>query len=272
MGVLLEAGADTECADIHGWTAFHYACSSGCMEATETLLRAGCNTEAIEKNGRSGIALAREQGLEDIVSVLEHHSERRAVPADAAAPADPVPPSTMGSQPVLQQAESPQRLPKQQQAARGHGTVTSLASPLRASAGADHLLSSTLRSSLSSTTSVSSSAATARVELTAEEKQKRIALHRELQRERIARKAAEARNVELELELKRANTLIAELRQRPASAAAQPGGRAGGGSRGDGAPQLSPRQNQNCRSNPNRQNALAASSTTSVKRCNPGGE
>eukprot|EP01043_Picozoa_sp_COSAG02_P066532 COSAG02_NODE_10388_length_1951_cov_38.191685_1_plen_385_part_10 len=240
MGVLLDAGADTECSDIHGWTAFHYACSSGCMEATEMLLRAGCNTEATEKNGRSGIALAKEQGLEDIISVLEQHSSRRTVPADTNAASDAVRWSTMGPKPVLQQVDSPQRLPRQQQAAAGHEPASSLTSPLRASASADRLSSSTLHSSLSSTASVASaSESTARAELTAEEKQKRIALHRELQRERIARKAAESRNVELEMELKRANTLISELRQRPASAAAQPGGRAGGGSRGDGIPQVS---------------------------------
>ena len=235
MGMLLTAGADTECTDIHGWTAFHYACSSGSVEATETLLRAGCNADATEKNGRSGIALAREQGLADIVSVLEHHSTRRVGATEGTTAADPVRRSTLGSQPVLQQAESPQRLRQhqhQREAASRQETTQSLTPALRASVVPERTSTSTLSSSASSTTSTSS--ATARAELTADEKQQRMALHRELQRERIARKAAEARNVELELELKRANTLIAELRQRPASAAAQPGGRAGGGSRGDG--------------------------------------
>ena len=240
MGVLLKAGADTECTDIHGWTAFHYACSSGCVEAAETLLRAGCNADATEKNGRSGMALAREQGLSDLVSVLEHHSIRRVGAMGGATAVDPVRRSTLGSQPVLQQAESPQRLRQFQQHQHQHQreavnrqeTAPSLTPALRGSTDPERTSTSTLSPSASSTTS--SSSATARAELTADEKQQRMALHRELQRERIARKAAEARNVELELELKRANTLITELRQRPASAAAHPGGRAGGGSRGDG--------------------------------------
>jgi|EP01047_Picozoa_sp_COSAG01_P030732 hypothetical protein len=47
-------GAKTECTDIHGWTAFHYACASGEVATTALLLRAGCDPAVREGKGRTG--------------------------------------------------------------------------------------------------------------------------------------------------------------------------------------------------------------------------
>ena len=116
MTLLLGAGADTERTDIHGWTAFHYACSSGSVEATETLLRAGCNPDAKEKNGRTGAALAIEQGFSDIVGLVENHAGPSPAAAAVRAVDRPPPqPEEVESPRQLQQPTTQQQLQQHQQ-------------------------------------------------------------------------------------------------------------------------------------------------------------
>eukprot|EP01052_Picozoa_sp_SAG31_P032495 SAG31_NODE_3571_length_4115_cov_3.648904_1_plen_1189_part_10 len=68
---LLDAGARVDRADVHGWTAFHYACSSGSSEVVNRLLKAGCAVDAKERTGRTGRMLAAEQGFTDVVSLID---------------------------------------------------------------------------------------------------------------------------------------------------------------------------------------------------------
>jgi hypothetical protein len=76
VAVLLSKGAPTDQQDVHGWTAFHYACSSGSVETAAMLLRAGCGAEATERQGRTGRMLAAEQGFEDVVRLVDGHLGR----------------------------------------------------------------------------------------------------------------------------------------------------------------------------------------------------
>ena len=58
MSILVEAGANVDAADVHGWTALHFAIGHGCVEV---LLAAGASPNLREVNGRTpfGIALIR---------------------------------------------------------------------------------------------------------------------------------------------------------------------------------------------------------------------
>ena len=224
MGLLLRAGADTERADIHGWTAFHYACSSGDLAATEVLLRAGCDVSKQEKNGRTGAALAMEQGMEEIVSVVENHTTAAQRRPEVAAVASPGSGSSgspgraaAGSALQAELAERRRRLdeaqarrepqqasPQQPSPQRPRQPYQEPFSPVRGSTDSLRSLPEPVRSASAMDNMRSSSAMDIRP---------RMALQRELQRERERRTEAEGRAKDLEGQLERAQSATRQLEQ-----------------------------------------------------------
>ena len=69
---LLAAGADTQLADAEGWTAFHWACFHGQPAMVRWLLEQDAELFEVEdKKGKTGIALAKEEGNKDVVRACE---------------------------------------------------------------------------------------------------------------------------------------------------------------------------------------------------------
>jgi len=68
---LVEAGADVNAKQRHGWTPLHGAAHSGDRELVELLLERGADPEAKHQEGKTALDLARENGHTEVAAVLE---------------------------------------------------------------------------------------------------------------------------------------------------------------------------------------------------------
>jgi ankyrin repeat protein len=70
VAVLVDAGADVNATQRHGWTPLHGAAQNGSLASVERLLAAGADPAARNDDGTSAIDLARAAGHEAIVARL----------------------------------------------------------------------------------------------------------------------------------------------------------------------------------------------------------
>ena len=70
VAVLVEAGADVNATQRHGWTPLHGAAQNGSLVSVERLLAAGADPAARNDDGVDAITLARQAGHEAIVARL----------------------------------------------------------------------------------------------------------------------------------------------------------------------------------------------------------
>ena len=68
---LIEAGAALNVKQRHGWTPLHGAVHSGDRATVQLLLARGAEVNAANDDGKTALALAREQGHSDIAKLLE---------------------------------------------------------------------------------------------------------------------------------------------------------------------------------------------------------
>jgi ankyrin repeat protein len=70
VAVLIDAGADVNATQRHGWTPLHGAAHNGSLASVERLLAAGADPAARNDDGTSAIELAQAAGHEAIVARL----------------------------------------------------------------------------------------------------------------------------------------------------------------------------------------------------------
>jgi len=70
VAVLIDAGADVNATQRHGWTPLHGAAQNGSLASVERLLAAGADPAARNDDGTSAIDLAQAAGHEAIVARL----------------------------------------------------------------------------------------------------------------------------------------------------------------------------------------------------------
>ncbi len=70
VAVLIDAGADVNATQRHGWTPLHGAAQNGSLASVERLLAAGADRAARNDDGVDAIALARSGGHEAILARL----------------------------------------------------------------------------------------------------------------------------------------------------------------------------------------------------------
>jgi ankyrin repeat protein len=70
VAVLIDAGADVNATQRHGWTPLHGAAQNGSLASVERLLAAGADPAARNDDGVDALALARQAGHEAIVARL----------------------------------------------------------------------------------------------------------------------------------------------------------------------------------------------------------
>ena len=69
--VLVDAGADVNAAQRHGWTPLHGAAQNGSLASVERLLAAGADPAARNDDGVDALDLARQAGHEEVVIRLQ---------------------------------------------------------------------------------------------------------------------------------------------------------------------------------------------------------
>jgi adenosylhomocysteine nucleosidase len=70
VAVLVDAGADVNATQRHGWTPLHGAAQNGSLASVERLLAAGADPAAANDDGATALSLARAAGHADIVARL----------------------------------------------------------------------------------------------------------------------------------------------------------------------------------------------------------
>ena len=70
VAVLIDAGADVNATQRHGWTPLHGAAQNGSVASVERLLTAGADPAARNDDGTTAIELAQAAGHEEIVARL----------------------------------------------------------------------------------------------------------------------------------------------------------------------------------------------------------
>ncbi len=70
VAVLVEAGADVNARQTHGWTPLHGAAQNGSLASVERLLAAGADRAAMNDDGTTALDLARSGDHEAIVALL----------------------------------------------------------------------------------------------------------------------------------------------------------------------------------------------------------
>jgi len=70
VAVLVDAGADVNATQRHGWTPLHGAAQNGSLASVERLLAAGADPATRNDDGVDAVALAREAGHDAIVARL----------------------------------------------------------------------------------------------------------------------------------------------------------------------------------------------------------
>jgi len=70
VAVLIDAGADVNARQRHGWTPLHGAARNGSADSVKRLLAARADATAANDDGTTAIELARAAGHEEIVSLL----------------------------------------------------------------------------------------------------------------------------------------------------------------------------------------------------------
>jgi ankyrin repeat protein len=70
VAVLVDAGADVNAVQVHGWTPLHGAAKTGSLVSVERLLAAGADPAARNDDGTAAIDLARTGGHDAIVARL----------------------------------------------------------------------------------------------------------------------------------------------------------------------------------------------------------
>ena len=73
---LVEAGADVNAKQRHGWTPLHGAAHSGDVELVELLLGRGADPDAKHQEGKTALDLARENGHAAVAELLEGRAAR----------------------------------------------------------------------------------------------------------------------------------------------------------------------------------------------------
>ena len=70
VAVLIDAGADVNARQRHGWTPLHGAAQNGALASVERLLAAGADRRGPQRRRTSAIELAQAAGHEAIVARL----------------------------------------------------------------------------------------------------------------------------------------------------------------------------------------------------------
>jgi ankyrin repeat protein len=68
---LIQAKADVNIADNESWTALMRAVNNGNKEAMDQLLKAGADPRAVNQQGESILDIARMQGKDDVIDIIE---------------------------------------------------------------------------------------------------------------------------------------------------------------------------------------------------------
>lgn len=75
--VFIDHGADLDGKNKKGWTCLMEASHDGSAEVVEMLLKAGASTSITDITGRTAMSLAKEEGNDDCVKLLEGHEASR---------------------------------------------------------------------------------------------------------------------------------------------------------------------------------------------------
>ncbi len=71
--ILIDAGADVNCADVHGNSALMWATNAGHIDIVRLLLEQGADVNHADNNGNTALIWAARHGHEDIARMLIGH-------------------------------------------------------------------------------------------------------------------------------------------------------------------------------------------------------